>query len=233
MRKTLLASAAVIALGCSGYAMANPCSDGDSSCNQKAYNGSNTATNDATSMQTSTTGNNANEITSGAKVAQDSFNTTKIVAASRLSGSVSGVAVWGIGNTAYNEGNANGGRGGNGAKGIGGKGGSALAVGGYGGDGGNGGKAIAGDGGNSRASGGDGGNAKSYAGDGGNARASGGKGSGSGGDAWSKGGSALAGSAAAGGDGRGSGKGTGLALGAGAGLGASGDLHSKANGGGG
>ena len=114
MRKTLLASAAVIALGCSGYAMANPCSDSDSSCNQKSYSGSNTSTNSATSAQTSTTGNNANEITTGARVAQDSFNSTKIVAVSRLSGSVSGVSVYGIGNHAYNDGNANGGRGGSG-----------------------------------------------------------------------------------------------------------------------
>ena len=33
MRKTLMASAAVLALGCSGYALANPCSDTGSSCN--------------------------------------------------------------------------------------------------------------------------------------------------------------------------------------------------------
>ncbi|MBN3759192.1 hypothetical protein G3N95_40250, partial [Paraburkholderia sp. Tr-20389] len=203
MRKTLLASAAIVALGFSGYAMANPCSSGDWSCNQKASGGNNSLSNTASSSQTSGTGDNANEVTGYGSVTQDSWNSTKAVAVSKLDGSVSHVRVTGIGNVATNYGSVNGGKGGDGAKGIGGKGGSAGAGGGYGGDGGNGGKAIAGDGGNSKASGGDGGYAKASGGDGGWSKASGGKGYGAGGDSGAKGGSAGAGTLAEGGNGSG------------------------------
>ena len=72
MRKTLLATAAALALGCSGYAMANPCSGNDASCNQKSYGGDNTLTSSAQSTQSSTSGSNANEIASGAQLWQDS-----------------------------------------------------------------------------------------------------------------------------------------------------------------
>ena len=39
MRKTLMATAAALALGISGYAVANPCSDGYKSCDQKSTSG--------------------------------------------------------------------------------------------------------------------------------------------------------------------------------------------------
>src|ERR1700753_1923656 len=111
MRKTLMASAAVLALTASGYALANPCSDGKDSCNQTAAGGSNTSGASATSSQTSGSrshpnaigargastsagwatasqtsgsGANSNEIASGAKVYQDSFNTSKAVALGKL-----------------------------------------------------------------------------------------------------------------------------------------------------
>ncbi|MCV9992624.1 hypothetical protein OIV58_31765, partial [Burkholderia pseudomallei] len=74
MRKTLLASAAILALGCSGYAMANPCSsDTGATCSQRSDDGSNSLTNTVGSTQTSTTGSNANEVSPGASVNQDSF----------------------------------------------------------------------------------------------------------------------------------------------------------------
>ncbi|NKE40104.1 hypothetical protein FVP45_06910, partial [Mycobacterium tuberculosis] len=119
-RKTLLASAALLALGCSGYAMANPCSSNASStCSQKADDGSNTLSNSVSSSQTSTTGSNANEVSPGASVYQDSYNSTKIVAISKLDGYVSNVQVWGIGNNATNSGSAAGGSGGKGGNGYG------------------------------------------------------------------------------------------------------------------
>ncbi len=130
MRKTLLASAAIVALGFSGYAMANPCANGDYSCNQKSGSGDNSLSNTASSTQGSTTGNNVNEVTGHSKVSQDSWNNTKTVAVSKLDGTVSHVRVTGIGNVATNYGNVNGGKGGDGARGIGGKGGSAGAGGG-------------------------------------------------------------------------------------------------------
>lgn len=78
MRRTLLASAAALALGFSGYAMANPCSDSSKSCDQSSTTGANTLTSSASSSQTSTTGSNANELAAGATAYQDSFNSTKL-----------------------------------------------------------------------------------------------------------------------------------------------------------
>src|SRR6201996_3751480 len=162
MRTTLLATAAALALGFSGYAMANPCSGNDSSCDQTAAGGSNTLTSSAASTQTSTSGSNANEIASGAKLWQDSYNNTKVVALSRLDGTVSHVGVSNIGNVATNYGSAAGGRGGKGAAGLGGIGvGGNGGAGGAGGAGGNGGGAT-----NGSASAGDANNAGAWAGDG-------------------------------------------------------------------
>jgi hypothetical protein len=117
MRKTLMASAAVLALGFSGYALANPCSDNKDSCSQTAAGGSNTSSASATANQTSTTsGSNANEVASGASVYQDSFNSSKAVALGELNGSVTGLGVSGIGNVALNTGSAAGGAGGRGGR---------------------------------------------------------------------------------------------------------------------
>ena len=77
MRKTLMATAAALALGFSGYAMANPCS-GDKAC-QNEGNGNDSVSATATSTQTTGTGSNANEVSG--KVAQDSWNSTKVIAA--------------------------------------------------------------------------------------------------------------------------------------------------------
>ena len=109
MRKTLMASAAVLALGFSGYAMANPCSDNSKSCDQSSTTGANTLSSSAASTQTSTSGSNANEIAANASVWQNSNNSTKVVALSKLDGVVTGVSVYGIGNQAGNWGSAAGG----------------------------------------------------------------------------------------------------------------------------
>src|SRR5579864_2962978 len=143
MRRTLMASAVALALGFSGYAMANPCSDNEKSCDQKSTTGANSLTSSATSGQTTTTGSNANEVASYATVTQDSFNSSKVVALSKLEGSVTYVGVSGIGNVAKNWGSAAGGSGGKAGNGHGGA--------GYGGSGGNSGNS---------GSGGDGGTAK-------------------------------------------------------------------------
>jgi hypothetical protein len=152
MRKTLLATAAALALGISGLAMANPCSDNSWSCDQKNKEGNNYLSNKVATQQDGTY--NANEVNDQAKVFQNSFNKTAVVAATKLDGEVSHVHVSDLGNTAYNEGNANGGAGGDGGKGIGGKGGKAVAIAGNGGDGGKGGKGV-----------GIGGDARAYSGD--------------------------------------------------------------------
>jgi hypothetical protein len=152
MRKTLLAGAAALALGVSGFAMANPCSDNSGSCDQKNKEGDNYLANTVTTGQSGTY--NANEVNDQAKVFQNSFNKTAVVAATKLDGTVSNVSVYGIGNNAYNLAAADGGSGGNGAKGIGGRGGKAVAIGGDGGDGGKGGKGV-----------GIGGDATAYSGD--------------------------------------------------------------------
>ncbi|WP_143286610.1 hypothetical protein, partial [Burkholderia ubonensis] len=217
MRKTLLASAALLALGCSGYAMANPCSsDTSSTCSQRADDGSNTLTNTVGSTQTSSTGSNANEVSPGASVYQDSYNTTKVVALSKLDGYVSNVQVSGIGNQAANSGSAAGGSGGRGGYGygFGGKGGTG-GNGGAGGAGGSGGSAqngsaTAGNASNGSATagtgngggGGNGGASGASGGGGGYATAGGGAGSGTGGGA-------VAASIGVGGPGKGSGAGWG------------------------
>src|SRR5271154_4930276 len=108
MKRTLIATAAALALGFSGLAMANPCSDNSDSCNQSASSGSNGLTASATSDQTAGTGDNANEIASYASVSQDSFNKSSAVALTKLNGSVSGVGVTNIGNLAWNTGSAKG-----------------------------------------------------------------------------------------------------------------------------
>jgi hypothetical protein len=158
MRRTLLATAAALALGISGFAMANPCSDNSGSCSQQNKEGNNSLANTVSTEQSGTY--NASEVSDEAKVFQNSFNKTAVVAATKLDGSVSNVGVSGIGNNAYNLAAASGGSGGDGAKGIGGRGGKAVAIGGDGGDGGKGGKGV-----------GIGGDATAYSGD---ARAKGG-----------------------------------------------------------
>jgi hypothetical protein len=147
MRRTLLAAAAALALGISGFAMANPCSDNSGSCDQQNKEGNNSLANTVATGQSGTY--NANEVNDEAKVFQNSFNKTTVVAATKLDGAVSNVSVYGIGNTAYNIGDASGGSGGNGARG-----GNAVAIGGDGGDGGKGGKGV-----------GIGGDATAYSGD--------------------------------------------------------------------
>jgi hypothetical protein len=140
MRKTLLATTAALALGLSSLAMANPCSDGSWSCDQKNKEGDNTL---GITMSTSQSGTyNASEVTDEAKVFQNSFNKTAVVAATKLDGEVSHVRVNDIGNTATNRGDASGGNGGDGGRGYGGKGGKAVAIGGDGGDGGRGAKGV-------------------------------------------------------------------------------------------
>lgn len=132
MSKTLMASAICLTLGFSGYAMANPCAEGDSSCNQSnSGGGSNSLSAIAQSTQ-SGSGPAANE---GSTVYSNAFNTSKAIAKTNLEGYVSGITIHNIGNSVYNEGDANGGNGGKGGKGIGGDGGDAHAWGGTGGKG--------------------------------------------------------------------------------------------------
>jgi hypothetical protein len=207
MRKPLLAATAALALGISGFAMANPCSDNSGSCDQQNKEGNNYLANTVATGQSGTY--NANEVNDEAKVFQNSFNKTTVVAATKLDGAVSNVSVYGIGNTAYNTGDASGGSGGNGGKGIGARGGNAVAIGGDGGDGGKGGKGV-GIGGDATAYSGD---AKAKGGDpsatSGYAKATGGAGTGGGaGGAGGKGGWAAA-QAGDGGDGYGGGGGAG------------------------
>ena len=118
MRKTLIATAIVLGLGLTLPAFAAD--------NENTSKGSSTLTNTDSSTHTRTdtdtntystyaTGADGSAASSGGTA--DSFNVSKAVANSTLNGSVSDVAVWGIGNSAVNKGDANGGRGSSGGKG--------------------------------------------------------------------------------------------------------------------
>lgn len=110
MKKTLLASAIILAFGFAGQAMAGE--DHGRNHNNNSDPGTATVGRDGTAAD------NGAWAQTNTNTAVDSFNPTKVMAMSVLNGSVSGVGVSGIGNSAQNEGMAiaktssNGGKGG-------------------------------------------------------------------------------------------------------------------------
>ncbi|TWG80226.1 hypothetical protein L602_005300000010, partial [Cupriavidus gilardii J11] len=167
MNKTLLASAVTLLLGAAGQALAQPSNTSgdvdsiDGASIQVAYNDASTRTLTSTRNDndqdndtiTKTNSENrgrawvadgygnaaANNGGTATASFSNAFNTTRAVATTRLSGTVSGLTVSHIGNVARQNGNAAGGVGGRGGNGTGG-----TALGGIGGDGGNSGNGGAG-----------------------------------------------------------------------------------------
>ena len=142
IRKSLIATAVLVALGFSGQAWSQQDESGRGD-NNSTYNQDNSGNNRdnlgvavALGLGSAAADNNSTATSSVA----DSFNTSSAVATTSLTGVVTGNAVYDIGNTARNTGNANGGDGGGGGLAVGG-----FAYGGTGdgGDGGDGGDAGA------------------------------------------------------------------------------------------
>ncbi len=142
IRKSMIATAVLLAMGVSGQAWSqnqNEHGPGDNNAtNSEDYSGNN-RNNDGLALAAGLGNAAANNNSSATTNVTNSFNTNKAIARTELVGVVSGNAVYGIGNAAGTIGDASGGDGGNGGHGLGG-----IAVGGYGegGDGGNGGDAL-------------------------------------------------------------------------------------------